>query len=82
MNRNRHGGGIPLLMSNIYQSSVCNDFSYLDPSIEYVSANIKISGKTILVICVYIPPNCKINVFLDKLTELLSLASKIIMVFT
>ena len=74
-NRNRHGGGVALFVSNIYQSSMSNDFSYLDSSIESVSANVKIIDKTILVICVYRPPSGNINDFLDKLTELLTLTS-------
>ena len=70
---NRYGGGVALFASDIYEYVMVNSLSYLDLSIECVSANVLITNMNIVIICIYRPRSGNINNY--KLTKLLSLAS-------
>ena len=83
--RNRHGGGVALFVSDRYISNLCDDFCYINSFLECVGASIlecvgasiKISNKNILVLSIYRPPSGNVGDFLDKLSELLSLARNV-----
>lgn len=78
--RNRYGGGVTLYVSNSYSSTMMNEFSFVEPYLECVSVQCDVNnntGKKILYMCIYRPPNGNINCFINKMNEILSLVNDI-----
>lgn len=73
--RNRHGGGVSVYVNNRFPSILVEEFSLLNNSIECLGVDIKIMGKSYLLICIYRPPNGEVNIFIDTLCDILTTAN-------
>ena len=70
--RNTHGGGVALYVSTDYESTVINQFTLSDPSIESIGVESIMTGKSVLFLCIYRPPSGNFNSFITGLSGILS----------
>ena len=69
--RNRDGGGVTLYIKNNFKPLKINTLSFIETDIEIISAEITTDGGKCLVTSIYRPPSGKVNIFINKLEEIL-----------
>ena len=69
--RNANGGGVVIYASKRYSCYTITELSFCSAVLEYVFLNLIINDVNCLVGCIYRPPISDIQLFLEKLTELL-----------
>ena len=72
--RNRYGGGVAIYISDNYNSTMVNDFCFVEPYMECLAVQCVDKHRKHLFICVYRPPNGNVNNFFDRLNDVLSSA--------
>lgn len=79
--RNVHGGGVALYVSDTYGVLLQNNLSFSLPSIETLAIEVNISSNRYLLICIYRPPNGKVNDFICTMTYSLLCMTKNMVVY-
>ena len=71
----RRGGGLSVYISNVFKSTVIHPCTISLPTIETPFIETVKENCRLLIISIYSPPNVNVILFIDKLSELMSIIS-------
>ena len=71
----RRGGGLPVYISNVFKSKIIHPCTISPQTIETLFIETVKKNCRLLIISIYRPPNANAILFIDKLSELISIIS-------